>query len=178
MAQINSTSINSPGINTRRISEAQAGGAGTFTEAELARNEWNGVDVRDPWRKFTDDEWFTKLGRRGQALVHAKRHPNSRGGRGHGGYGYGGRGRGGRGRGRGRGGRGYGGGRGGQNQNNNNNNDRTVSETSTGDRTTAPAGGNGNNVPSTVSTTSISQASTGGSERGGQNGNRFGSNRP
>ena len=170
MAQINSASVNAPGANARRISEAQ-----TASDADTARNEWNGVDIRDPWRKFTDDEWFTKLGRRGQLIVQAKRRRAHDGGRGHGGYGYGGRGRGGRGRGRGRGGRGYGGGRGGQNQNNDNN-DRNVNETSTGDRTPTPAGNGG--VPSSVSTVSQSQASTGGNERGGQNGNRFGTNRP
>lgn len=166
MAQINSASINAPGNNPRRVSEVNA--------TDLSRNEFNGVDVRDPWRKFTDDEWFNKLGQRGQELVRAKR--RSHGGRGHGGRGRG-RGRGGRGR----GGRGWnnGGGRGGQNQDATGNNDRAVHETSTGDRTTAPAQGNGDNVPSIVSTTSQSQASTGtGTNRGGQNGNRFGTNRP
>jgi hypothetical protein len=52
----------------------------------MAQNEWNGVDIRDPWRKFTDNEWFTKLGDRGQELVRAKRRHNL--GRGHGGHGY------------------------------------------------------------------------------------------
>jgi hypothetical protein len=52
-----------------------------------------------------------------------------------------------------------------------------VNEASTGNRETAPDQANGN-VPSTVSTTSQSQASTNtGNDRGGQNGNRFGSNR-
>ncbi len=159
MAVINSASVNAPGA--RRVSEVSA--------ADTARTEWNGVDIRDPWRKFTDDEWFTKLGNRGQEIVKAKRYPN--GGRGRGGRGYGGRGRGGRGRGRGRG-RGNGG-RGAQNQND----ERNVNEASTGNRETAPDQANGN-VPSTVSTTSQSQASTNtGNDRGGQNGNRFGSNR-
>jgi hypothetical protein len=90
MAQINSASVNAPGSNPRRVSEASS--------ADLSRTEWNGVDIRDPWRKFTDDEWFNKLGERGQELVKANRHPNG-GGRGHGGHGYGGRGCGGRGRG-------------------------------------------------------------------------------
>ncbi len=54
MAQINSASINAPGNNPRQVSEASS--------ADLLRNEFNGVDVRDPWRKFTDDEWFNKLG--------------------------------------------------------------------------------------------------------------------
>jgi hypothetical protein len=87
MAQINSASVNAPGATTRRISEVSA--------ADMARNEWNGIDICDPWRKFTDDEWFTKLWDHGQELVRAKHRHNS--GRGHGGHGYGGRGRGGRG---------------------------------------------------------------------------------
>jgi hypothetical protein len=91
MAQINSASVNAPGATTRRISEVSS--------ADMAQNEWNGVDIRDPWRKFIDDEWFTKLGDRGQELVRAKRRHNL--GRGHGGHGYGGRGHGGRGRGHG-----------------------------------------------------------------------------
>jgi hypothetical protein len=89
MAQINSASVNAPGATTHRISEVSA--------ADMAQNEWNGVNIHDPWRKFTDNEWFTKLGDRGQELVRAKRRHNS--GRGHGGHGYGGRGRGSRGRG-------------------------------------------------------------------------------
>ena len=171
MAQINSASVNAPGPNPRRVSEASS--------ADLSRTEWNGVDIRDPWRKFTDDEWFNKLGERGQELVKAKHRPNG-GGQGHGGHGYGGRGRGGRfnnygGRGRWN----NGGGRGGQNQNGNNNNERNVNKSSTGDHTTAPAQGNGNDIPLSVSTISQSQASTGsGNDRGGQNGNRLGSNRP
>jgi hypothetical protein len=79
MAQINSASINAPGINPRRVSEVNS--------ADLSRNEFNGIDICDPWRKFTDDEWFNKLGQRGQELVRAKRH--SHGGRGHGGRGRG-----------------------------------------------------------------------------------------
>jgi hypothetical protein len=54
-----------------------------------------------------------------------------------------------------------------------------VNETSTGDRSSAPPQSNGDNIPSTVSTVSQTQASTGtGTGRGGQNGNRFGTNRP
>ena len=168
MAQINSASVNAPGANARRISEVNSG--------DMARTEWNGVDIRDPWRKFTDDEWFTKLGGRGQELVRAKRRNNS--GRGHGGHGRGGRGRGGRGRGYQGRGRAWNnnGGRGEQSQNNDRN-ERSVNETSTGDRTTAPEGNTGGNVPSTVTTSSNSQASTSGN-KGGQNGNRFGTNRP
>ncbi len=53
---------------------------------------------------------------------------------------------------------------------------RNVNETSTGDCTATPPGNGG--IPSTVSTISQSQASTGGTKRGGQNGNQFGTNRP
>jgi hypothetical protein len=161
MAQINSANINAPGANPRRVSEVSS--------TDLARNEFNGVNIRDPWRKFTDDEWFNKLGQRGQELVRAKRHSNA--------------GRGGRGRGRGRGGRGRGGrgwynnGRGGRHNNvTPNNAERAVNETSTGERTPTPAGGD--TVPSSVSITSQTQASTVPGNRGGQNGNRFGTNRP
>ena len=65
MAQINSANVNAPGANARRISEISSG--------DMARTEWNGVDIRDPWRKFTEDEWYAKLGDRGQELVRAKR---------------------------------------------------------------------------------------------------------
>jgi hypothetical protein len=150
MAQINNASVNAPGATTRHISEVSA--------ADMARNEWNGVDICDPWRKFTDNEWFTKLGDRGQELVRAKRRHNL--GRGHGGHGYGGPGRGGRGRGRGNHGRGQGwnnnGGRGGQSQKN----EQNVNETSTGDCVTAPAQGIEGSIPLTASTASQSQAST------------------
>ena len=60
MAQINSASVNAPGVNARCISEAH-----TALDVDTAHNEWNGMNIRDPWRKFTDDEWFTKLGRQG-----------------------------------------------------------------------------------------------------------------
>jgi hypothetical protein len=54
-----------------------------------------------------------------------------------------------------------------------------VNETETGDRSLAPSQGNGDNIPSTVSTISQTQANTKtGISLGGQNGNRFGSNRP
>lgn len=173
MASINSAHVNAPGNNTRRVSEVSSN--------DMARTEWNGVDIRDPWKKFTEDEWYTKLGKRGQEIVLAKR--DHRGGRNHGGYGHGGRGRGGR---YGRGGRGYGrgygrggrGGRGNDNQSNSNNNrnERNVNETDSGDRTATPVASSNVNTSSSVSTISNSQAS--GSERGGQNGSRFGSNRP
>ena len=59
------------------------------------------------------------------------------------------------------------------NNNANNNNERNVNETSTGDQTAASVHGNGNNIPSTVSMTFLSQASMGaaGADCGGQNGN-------
>ncbi len=69
--------INAPGANARRILEASS--------SDMACNEWNGVDICDPWRKFTEDEWFTKLGDRGQELIRAKRRSSP--GRGHGGHG-------------------------------------------------------------------------------------------
>ena len=170
MAAINSAHINAPGNNnTRRVSQVSS--------QDLARTEWNGVDISDPWKKFTDDEWYTKLGDRGQEIVIAKRKPRG-GSRNHGGYGYGGRGRGGRGRGGRRNWRGNRSGRG--NNDNQSNNERNASEAASGDRaSTAPVqavGGNSNTSSSVSTVTSNSQAS--GGDRGGQNGSRFGSNRP
>ena len=178
MAQINSASVNAPGNHPRRISEA-----------DVNRNEYAGVDIRDPWRKFTDDEWFNQLGDRGREIVNAKRHPNRGGsgrgrGRGAGRGGHGGRGRGGRGR----GGRGWYN-RGGRGNNTNpasgnnaqgdaNHANRNVNETGTGNRSTTDNQTNANSaIPSTVSVGASSQASTN-TDRGGQNGNRFGSSRP
>lgn len=169
MAQINGASINAPGQNARRISEAEAN-----------RTEFNGVNIQNPWRQFTDDEWFNKLGQRGREIVEAKRragnYTRNQAGRG------GGRGRG-RGRGYGRGGRtggrtgGRNGGRGGQNNQNNSNGDRSVNEASSGDRNSVPTQIVASSATSngSLSASSQNQASTG--ERGGQNGSRFGSNR-
>jgi len=177
MAQINSSSINAPGSNARRVSEAKSN-KNDVSDADLNRIEWNGVDIHDPWRKFSDDEW-TKLKERGRKIVLAKRRPNGGGRRNHGGYGYGGRGRGGPGGRGGRGGRGYyHNGRGGQNRQDDNDNPRNVNEIETGDRTATPAQRGNENFPSSVSTVSQTQASTVGNSRGGQNGNRFGSNHP
>lgn len=164
MAAINSAHVNAPGTNARRISEVST--------TDLARKEWNGVDIRDPWRKFTDDEWNNRLGEKGQELVLAKR--RSRNNYTHGGHGYGGRGRNGR---NSRGGR-HNRGRGGRGRGNNDNttNDRAVNETASGDRTAAPVAVV--TAPSSVSTISNSQASGNSNDRGGQNGARFGSNRP
>lgn len=171
MAAINTAHVNAPGNNTRRVSQVSS--------ADLARTSWNNVDISDHWRKFTEDEWF-KLGARGQEIVTAKRRARN-GGRSHGGYGRGGRGgrfnRGGRYSNR--GGRGGRGGRG--NDNNQSNDERNVNEAASGDRDAAPVQSISNNSSSNVSTvTSNSQASANGngSQRGGQNGNRFGSNRP
>jgi hypothetical protein len=60
MAQINSSSINAPGSNARRVSETKSNN-NDVSDADLNRTEWNGVDIRDPWRKFSDDEWYKKL---------------------------------------------------------------------------------------------------------------------
>lgn len=65
MAAINSAHVNAPGNNTRCISQVSSN--------DLARTEWNGVDITDPWKKFSEDEWYTKLGERGQEIVFAKR---------------------------------------------------------------------------------------------------------
>ena len=176
MAQINTATINAPGPNPRRISEGNTNNNGA------PRTEFNGVDIRNPFRSFTDREKIL-LGERGAAVVEelkeARRNNNSGGGgrgrgrgrgRGHGGYG--------------RGGRGY---RYNRDRSNNTNNDggantnhgggnRNVNEASTGGR----AGSNEQSQQSSnssVSSNAQSQASTSG-ERGGQNGARFGNNRP
>jgi hypothetical protein len=64
MAQINSANINVPGQNQRRINEV---GAGLDTD----RNEYNSVDITNPWREFTKDEWWRQLGKTGCKLVEA-----------------------------------------------------------------------------------------------------------
>lgn len=99
MAQINSANINVPGPNPRRISEGNTTG-----DAGATRTEWNGVDIRNPFRNFTERE-STLLGARGLAYVDQLKEARRNNGGGSGS----GRGRG-RGRGRGgygRGGRGY-----------------------------------------------------------------------
>ena len=65
MAAINTAHVNAPGNNARRVSEA-------VSASDLARNEYNGVNIRDPWKKFSEDEWYNKLGQRGQDIVLAK----------------------------------------------------------------------------------------------------------
>ena len=174
MAQINSSNVNVPGQNPRRINEVDTVGLDT------ERNEYNGCDITNPWREFTKDEWWRQLGKKGRMIVEAKREKmnSSRGSGYRGGRGGRGRGRGG-GRGGGRFGRGRRGGRG--NADNSNNDNRNVSESNSTDRAHNQQSGNGtgaggNSSQQSVSTVTLSQASTN-SERGGQNGNRFGGNR-
>ena len=121
MAQINSVSVNAPGVNPHCISKA-----------DVNQNKFNGVNIHNPWRKFTDKKLHNQLGERGCKIVNTKRHPNrNMGGHGQGGRAlHGGRGRDGCGRFR-RGWHNLGGQ--GQNANNNNNNptngDQTIDET-------------------------------------------------
>jgi hypothetical protein len=166
MASINVANVNTPG-NPRRIAEA-----------EVERVEYNGVDIRDPWRPYSDDEWWRQLGRKGREIVEAKRKRNAGRGGGRGNGGRFGRGRGGRFGRSGRGGRGGRGGRSNPQGTDTPNNNRNVSEANSNERTSEITVGNGNGNSSTqsVSTVSLSQASTN-NERGGQNGNRFGSSR-
>ena len=179
MAQINSSNINVPGPNPRRISKGNTTG-----DAGATRTEWNGVNIRNPFRTFTERE-STLLGARGLAYVDQLKEARRNNGGGSGS----GRGRG-RGRGRGgygRGGRGYrynynrdcsnntNGNNGGANANNGGGN-RNVNESNTGGR----AGQNEQPQQSSNSSASSitqSQASTSG-DRGGQNGSRFGNKRP
>ncbi len=170
--QINSANENAPGPNPRRISE------GNTNNGNATRTEFNGVDIRNPFRTFTERE-LTLLGPRGKAIVEdLKQARRNNGGRG-------GRGRGGRGRGHGgygRGGRGYRYNRDNSNEDNtgganaNGGGNRNVNEAST----TGRAGANDaqqSSSASSVSSVTHGQASTS-TERGGQNGVRFGGNRP
>jgi len=182
MAQINSATMNAPGPNPRRISEGN-----TMDNSGAPRTEWNGVDIRNPFRTFTERE-NTLLGQRGLAIVEELKQArrNNRGNNG-------GRGRG-RGRGRGyhggygRGGRGYrwnrdrpnnnNGNDGGANTNNNNGGgNRNVNEASTDGRAGLNDQSQQPSNASSASSITQSQASNTGN-RGGQNGNRFGNNRP
>jgi hypothetical protein len=173
MAQINSASINAPGPNPRRINEGNSDNRNNPPR----RTEFNGVNIRNPFRTFSDIE-LTRLGERGQAVVEElKRNWNNSG-----------RGNSGRGRGHGRGRGGYGrGGRGyryhrdrpnvpneqGANANNGGGN-RNVSEVSAEGR--AGSQQPGPTSSNSVSSVSQSQASSN-NERGAQNGTRFGNNR-
>jgi hypothetical protein len=75
MAQINSASVNAPGVSPCCISRA-----------DVNQNKFNGVNIRNPWRKFTDKEWHNQLGEGGHEIVNAKWHPNrNMGGHGQGG---------------------------------------------------------------------------------------------
>ena len=165
MASINVANVNVPG-NPRRIAEA-----------EVDRTEYNGVDIKDPWRKYTDDEWWRQLGKKGREIVEAKRtkqvERKHRGGRG-----YSGRGRGIGGR-HGRSGRGGRGGRGGRYnaQGDSSNTNRNVNETNTNDRINENSHGNGNTSSTSSQSVSTVTQSTTSTERGGQNGSRFGSSR-
>jgi hypothetical protein len=62
MAQINTATINAPGPNPRRICEGNTNSNGA------PRTEFNGVDIRNPFRTFADREKFL-LGERGAAVV-------------------------------------------------------------------------------------------------------------
>ena len=123
---------------TTRINELNANSKSSAATRQISSTErqkkCNGVDISDPFRKFTSDEWH-QLQQHGQNLVQQYRtgtdpqgggrggrggrgrgrggrgYYNNNGGRGHGGYGYGGRGGGRGGRFGSRGGRGGRGGR-------------------------------------------------------------------
>jgi hypothetical protein len=180
MAQINSANINAPGPNPRRISEGNTDTSGA------PRTEFNGVDIRNPFRTFTDREQ-TLLGARGAAVVEQLKQArrNNRGG-------------GGRGRGRGRG-RGHGGyGRGGRGYRWNRDHPNNANANDGGARTNNNIGGGNRNVneastngrsgqndqhqqpsnSSGASSVTQTQASNNAGDRGGQNGTRFGGNRP
>jgi hypothetical protein len=163
MAQLSSANVPT---GRRRVSENNA--------TQQQRTEWNGVDIRNPFRNFTDLE-KERLGTRGLQLVEdlkaLSRERNGGRGRGRGG----GRGRNG---GRGRGGRFQWNRRNHGNSNNTNNSggtdgNRNVNESNTGGRAgQAP----GTSSSSSVSSVTQSQASTS-TERGAQNGSRFGGTR-
>lgn len=164
MAQINSTNINSPGLNARQVSEA-----------DISCNNFNGIDITDEWRLFTSDKW-NKLGDCGRDIVHAKR-KNNKHGRPNNSWHNGGRGHG-HGRGHGYYGRGGRGGHGGcaNNANQPNSNEQNVNKSSTGGRNPpAEVVTNGNSNSSVASGSTNNQASP--NERGRQNGVRFGTNR-
>lgn len=99
--RINELNAIKPSAATRHISETQR------------KTKWNGIDISNPFRSFTNDEW-NQLQRNGQELVGQYRSDDQQN-KGRGGQGRHGRGRGGRGySARGHGGHGYGGGRGGR----------------------------------------------------------------
>jgi hypothetical protein len=62
MAQINSSNMNVPGQHQRRVNEL-----------DTDRNEYNGVDITNPFREFSKDEWWRQLGKKGRKLVEDKR---------------------------------------------------------------------------------------------------------
>ena len=174
MVQINSATINAPGPNPHCISEGNTNNNGG------PRTEFNGVNICNPFRTFTDQEKFL-LGERGAAVVEelkdARQNNNGGGGgrgrgRGHGGYG--------------RGGRGYHYHR--DCSNNTNNDGGANANNGGGNRNINEASSSGwagqNDQPQQSSNSSVSssnaqsQASTSNGEHGGQNGSRFGNNRP
>jgi hypothetical protein len=60
MAQINVANVNNPG-NPCRIAKAK-----------VDRVAYNGVNIHDPGRKFSKDEWWRQLGKKGREIVDAK----------------------------------------------------------------------------------------------------------
>jgi hypothetical protein len=170
MAQINSANLNAPGPNPRRINENNS------NRNRVTRTEFNGVNIRNPFRTFTDLE-LTRLGERGQAVVEELKRERNNPGRGN--YGRGrGRGRGGYGR----GGRGYRYGRGNRNPNNDQGANAAVGNGNHNINEVNTEGHAGGSQPVQTSSSSASlvtqsQASTTNSERGAQNGTRFGNNR-
>jgi hypothetical protein len=169
MAQINSANLNAPGPNPRQINENNS------NRNRVTRTEFNGVNIRNPFRTFTDLE-LTRLGERGQAVVEELKRERNNPGRGN--YGRGrGRGRGGYGR----GGRGYRYGRGNRNPNNDQGANAAVGNGNHNINEVNTEGHAGGSQPVQTSSSSASlvtqsQASTTNSERGAQNGTRFGNN--
>ena len=62
MAQINTAGLNTPGPNPWRINEDNT------NRGNAPRTEFNGVNIRNPFRTFTELK-LARLGERGQALV-------------------------------------------------------------------------------------------------------------
>jgi hypothetical protein len=77
MADVNSASINALGPNPRRISEGNTNTGGA------TRTEFNGVNIRNPFRTFSERE-LALLGQRGQAIVEELKQARRNGGGGRG----------------------------------------------------------------------------------------------
>ena len=165
MASINVANVNISG-NPRQIAEA-----------EVDQTEYNGVDIKDPWRKYTDDKWWRQLGKKGREIVEAKQTKQvkkyQRGGRLYGSQGHGG-GRFGPGR---RGGGSGCGGRSSPQNTSNATNNRNVNQMNTNDRSNEDLNGIGIGNSSFQQSVSTVTQSTTNTEWGGQNGNCFSSNR-